>query len=159
MPDCSRFESEPRAIRDTFGYWNRLRGDRLMPAKAELDVVCKIPRCVASLFLVDVRPVPPKFVVRLAGSLVESRLGVTKGNSIEDLKAGRELSSILEQYERAFESRMPVMCEHSWTRSGDRPIRYRRLLLPLGADEVVTSFLACVSFFSWEDNFPKRRLI
>jgi hypothetical protein len=159
VPDSDLFESEPRAIRDTFRYWNRLRGDRLMPTRSELDVVCEIPHCVANLFLVDVQPARPRFVVRLAGTQVEAQLGFTKGHSIEDVKAGPELSSILEQYERAFETRRPVLCEHSWTRPDDNPVRYRRVLLPLGEQGLVTSFLGCVSFSAWEDDFPKRRLI
>lgn len=149
---------EPAEIRIVFAYWQRLRGDRAMPARSELDVIGNVPLAAGNLFLVDVSAAAPRFTLRLVGSKIEQRIGLTRGIAVEALDVGSELGAILEQYERTVRDGRPSLCVHSWVPPGGKPIHYHRLLLPLGKDGVVTHLLGCIVFFDWERNLSKQRV-
>ncbi|GIL39826.1 PAS domain-containing protein [Roseiterribacter gracilis] len=152
-------EDEPDEIRAVFAHWDQVRGSRDMPRRAELDIIGCTPTAAGNVFLVDVHAAAPRFVLRLVGTKVQTRLGLTKGDSIEALDAGCEMASIVEQYERTVADRRPTLCVHSWVRLNGKPIDYRRLLLPLGEYGQVETLLGCVVFGKWDKVRPKRRIL
>jgi hypothetical protein len=136
-----------------YDWWQNRRGERAMPARAELDPV-ELKSILPDLVLIDVRPVPGggpghAFAYRLAGTEIDSRFGIRlTGLTVEQLPFGDAGASIRQQYETAVREKRPVSCSHRVVVGGERYVEYERLVVPLSGDgpDVVTALAAAVDF-------------
>ena len=118
-------------LRRLLAYLLEKRGDRLFPAKAEIDPV-EFPYILGYVTLVDVQRDPRRYRFRLDGSILVSLSGTDyTGRHLDELPGEQYVAFIRETYDRVVDS-------------GD-PFRYRKhelldqqlfseetLILPLG---------------------------
>ncbi|HKP27527.1 MAG TPA: PAS domain-containing protein [Dongiaceae bacterium] len=118
-------------LRRLLAYWLDKRGDRLFPAKAEIDPV-EFPFILGYVTLVDVEHDPRRYRFRLDGSILVALSGTDyTGRYLDDLPGAEYVAFIRETYDRAVD--------------GGKPLRYRKhelldqqlfseetLILPLG---------------------------
>jgi len=57
-------------LQDGLAYWQRIRGGRLMPSRADLDPL-HIPQLLPHVMLIDVLREPLDFRFRLLGSMID----------------------------------------------------------------------------------------
>jgi hypothetical protein len=124
-------ELDDDRLRRLFAYWLEKRGDRLFPAKAEIDPV-EFPYILGYVTLVDVEREPRRYRFRLDGSILVSLSGTDyTGRYLDELPGPEYVAFILETYDRVVD--------------GGEPFRYRKnelldqqlfseetLILPLG---------------------------
>jgi hypothetical protein len=124
-------ELDDHRLRRLLVYWLEKRGDRLFPAKAEIDPV-EFPYILGYVTLVDVERDPRRYRFRLDGSILVSLSGTDyTGRHLDELPGEQYVAFIRETYDRVVDS-------------GD-PFRYRKnevldqqlfseetLILPLG---------------------------
>jgi len=114
-------------------YWERRRGERAMPSRADMDPVELPRRLLPNLFLVDVEAAPRRYRYRLVGTeLTAVMRRELKGQYIDEMPfLFRKFA--LPAYAEVMERRCPVYREVNAIEALWR-IRYRRLLLPLSSD-------------------------
>ncbi len=138
-------ESAHTCLRELFDYWSNRRGDRRMPARADIDPA-DIPRLLPHLLLADVEDTLPDVRFRLVGTeLVESFGREFTGHHLSELDYGAEAEAVVETYAQAINTGEPQFkISHFWTRDY-RHLRIQQLLLPLSEDgEHVSMILAGV---------------
>ena len=121
-------------LRALYDYWQRKRGDRALPSRADIDPI-ELKDLLGNLFLVDVNYQPLSFRYRLAGTNIVQVLGRELTGRTADELDGLPISPqlIKKHFSEVVLSREPsykvldVIVD-----SG--PIVYRRLLLPLSPD-------------------------
>jgi hypothetical protein len=133
-------------------WWESKRGDRAMPARAELDPA-ELKAILNAFVLIDVRPAAGgddlAFTYRLAGTEIDDRFGMRiTGLTLEQVPFGDAGASIRQQYEAAVREKRPVFCSHNVVVGGERYVEYERLVVPLGGDVPgeVTALAAAVDF-------------
>jgi hypothetical protein len=95
-----------------YAYWKAKRGDRLMPARADLDPADLVPY-LPTIMLVDVRPGRsitggPVYVYRLVGTAeVAVRGQDPTGQPVETHGHGLTLLDAVRNYDQVVESRAP----------------------------------------------------
>jgi hypothetical protein len=124
-------ELDDGQLRRLLAYWLEKRGDRLFPAKAEIDPV-EFPYILGYVTLVDVEQNPRRYRFRLDGSILAALSGTDyTGRHLDELPGEQYVAFIRETYD-------------SVVGSGE-PFRYRKnevldqqlfseetLILPLG---------------------------
>jgi hypothetical protein len=133
-------------------WWERKRGDRIMPTRAELDPI-ELKAILPDLVLIDVRATPDGeghlFTYRLTGTEIDSRFGIRlTGLTLDEIPFGDAGALIRRQYEAAVRDKRPVFCCHNVIVGGGRYVEYERLVVPL-AGEIpgeVTALAAAVDF-------------
>lgn len=93
-------------LRALYNYWNKKRGERRAPCRADIDPV-EIPELLGFVDLYDVRDKPRDYLVRLNGSEVAAMLGrdIT-GMWYSQVVSGEDK----ERYNSAF-----AMCVDDWS--------------------------------------------
>ena len=139
-------------LRQAFDYWDAVRGDRLMPARRDIDPASMIP-WLRNTFLVDVIRDPLEFRFRLVGTEVVHRFGMEiTGRKLRELNLhGREHQTRAE-YTAVAEGRAP---RHSVEVTGGRNSwEIERLLMPLSDDGCTVNMLLgvqhAVAAYRWE---------
>lgn len=125
-------------------YWNRLRGTRAMPTRADIDPA-DIKRLLPFVVLIDVLHDPLDFRFRLLGTEVDRIVAVNpRGKLFSEVAHTREGSTIWARHAEVVATRAPVICTIDYV----GPDRYvgrhiRQLHAPLtddGGDRVVMIF-------------------
>jgi hypothetical protein len=94
-------------LRRLFAYWLEKRGERLFPAKAEIDPV-EFPYILGYVTLVDVEREPRRYRFRLDGSILVSLSGTDyTGRYLDELPGPEYVAFILETYDRVIDSGEP----------------------------------------------------
>jgi hypothetical protein len=122
-------------------YWDRLRGDRVMPARADIDPVA-IRHFLPYVMLVDVLRDPLDFRVRLIGSEIE-RLAPSSphGHYLSQSRSFHCGSEAWRDYERTVATRGPVAAALHY-HTPDRTVRaLRHCLMPLSADGITVNMI------------------
>ena len=126
-------ELDDSRLQRLFAYWLEKRGDRLFPAKAEIDPV-EFPYILGYVTLVDVERHPRRYRFRLDGSILVTLSGTDyTGRYLDELPGPEYVAFIKESYDRVVDS--------------SEPFRYRKnelldqqlfseetIILPLGDD-------------------------
>jgi hypothetical protein len=123
---------EPR-LRELKRYWDGKRGDRTMPARADLDPL-EIPELLPYLVLVDTAETLEEFRYRLIGT--EACAGFDRdptGARFADLPRTERFDEVYNGYWRTFRERTPQYF-HGPFAMADGPIELSRLTLPLSLD-------------------------
>lgn len=132
-------QSDKTACETLLDWWQRCRGARPMPTRAELDPI-DLKSILPNLVLIEVKPgdAPGQhgFVFRLVGTEVDERFGARlTGLSLEQAPLGMARESIRKQYEETVAAARPVFCNHGIIVNEERFVEYDRVLVPLaGAD-------------------------
>lgn len=125
--------------RAVYHYWNRKRGTRAMPTRADIDPADLVPY-LPTIMLVDVRPGRsitggPVYVYRLVGTAeVEVRGQDPTGHPVETHGVGESLLAALGNYDQVYQSRAPWFDTYE-TLHTDRFIRDgESIFLPLSSN-------------------------
>ncbi len=114
-------------------YWDSKRGERAMPARADLDPV-EIPELLPYVVLVDTAETLEDFRYRLVGT--EVCAGFERdptGVRFADLARTENFDEVYDGYWRTIRERTPQHF-HGPLGSADGPIQFSRLTLPLSRD-------------------------
>lgn len=140
LPDQGPREGlEHPLLRQLHDYWERQRGDRAMPARADLDPA-DIKPVLPYLILIDVESAPLRFRVRLAGSFAyEAREGLRiREMTVHYLDAlDYHLATpeaVIALARSVVEQRRPVSRITPYPLSGGQSGVHHMLVLPLGRD-------------------------
>ena len=133
-------------LRGLLDYWERKRGGRPMPARADIDPV-EIPELLAHLILIDVED-GPSHRVRLVGTEIASRYGADfTGKCLEDIDFGELRQTVLDAYLACSRSAAPYVSESFFTSASGVYTSMERLILPLSQNgETAEKLLACIAF-------------
>jgi hypothetical protein len=101
-------ELDDDRLRRLLAYWLEKRGDRLFPAKAEIDPV-EFPYILGYVTLVDVEPSPRRYRFRLDGSILVALSGTDyTGRYLQELPGVEYVAFITETYDRVVDSGEPL---------------------------------------------------
>ena len=139
----------PPVLCDLFTYWNRIRGDRAMPARRDLDPL-DIPALLPWVLLTDVRRDPLDFRYRLIGTAVaeRSRRDYT-GRHFSELPHTRPDSIVWQVRAAVVETRRPqwALAPYTGTTQGLNVKSVSGIYLPLSADgETVDMILSGAAY-------------
>jgi hypothetical protein len=140
MPETPVLELDDNRLRRLFEYWLERRGERLFPARAEIDPV-EFAFVLGYVTLVEVEPEPRRYRFRLDGSILVELSGTNyTGRYLDELPGEEYVAFITETYDRVVD--------------GGAPFRYRKnelldqqqfseetLILPFGDHPPVVEML------------------
>jgi hypothetical protein len=140
MRETPVLELDDNRLQRLFAYWLEKRGERLFPAKVEIDPV-EFPYVLGYVTLVDVEHDPRRYRFRLDGSILVELSGTDyTGRYLDELPGEEYVAFIKETYDRVVD--------------GGEPFRYRKndlldqqhfseetLILPLGDNPPVVDML------------------
>jgi hypothetical protein len=127
--------SEPDLI-ELYRYWDRLRGDRRMPSRSEIDPT-EAPRGILPrLMLVDVLGTPRRYRFRLMGTWVtEASGGDLTGRYFDDSRFAKKSPILINQYDAVADSGKPLYSVEPFENPVTKvTLPVGRLLLPLSTD-------------------------
>lgn len=147
LPDQTpRDALEHPLLQQLQAYWDRCRGDRPMPARADLDPA-DIKPVLPYLILIDVEPEPLRFRVRLAGTFAyEAREGLRvremTGRYLDELDYHLGAPEAVVGLARSVAvERRPVARITPYPLSGGQSGVHHLLVLPLGRDPAQVDML------------------
>jgi len=118
-------------VAEFYGYWDRKRGDRPMPRRADIDPT-EIPRHLPGIVLVEVRRDPLDFVYRLVGTReVEARGNDPTGRRVADSFFGTSADDVLKNYRHVVATGSFIYDFDKFTSPGGRFVQDESLFLPL----------------------------
>jgi hypothetical protein len=128
-------------LRDLHAYWNGRRGDRSMPARADIDVV-EIPTLLPYVFLIDVLEQPRDFRFRLAGThFRETTEQEVTGKRIAEVFPAQFGEEVRRIWSKAVEERRPVVGHGNLWISGREYVKWESVALPLACDDHAINML------------------
>lgn len=145
--------SAPPALREGLAYWDRARGARSMPARAEIEPRA-IVRILPNLMLLDVLREPLDFRYRLVGTRID--------HYAADRYTGKRMSEVPHQRPPSqFWSECRFVVEHARPTFNRTPyvgahrdfLSVVNLICPLGEDDNVTTLMCVLEFMPKEDPF------
>jgi len=130
-------------------YWERKRGSRAMPSRAEIEP-SEIMPLLPSLQLIDVAEGGTRFRYRLVGTDIVAAFGREyTGKWLDELFATTRLKFAQEVYRLVCRERLPVFARSSYLTANERHLIANRLCVPLSADgATVTMILGALTFES-----------
>lgn len=130
-----------RRLRDLYDYWDRKKGARRLPARADIDPA-DIRHLLPWVGLVEVTRDPQRFCFRLAGSEVEAFYGAKiTGRWLDEMDFDNHRTEIVAQYAQAAQSGEPLAATFAFAKADGRYMEYERVLLPLSSDGNETDML------------------
>jgi hypothetical protein len=119
------------AVAEIYGYWNRKRGERLMPLRTDIDPA-EITRHLPGIQLNDVKRDPLDFVYRLVGTReVAARGHDPTGRRVAESFFGQSADDVLANYRRVIATGSFVYDLDKFTTPGGRFVQDESLFLPL----------------------------
>jgi len=149
-PDPEALATVPESIRQMFAYWQRKRGNRRMPARADIDPA-EMKALLPFMILVDVvhdAAGKTDFVYRLVGTReVEIRSGDPTGRRVAEAFHGPSAENALGCYRQAVDNRVPYLDDEYFAQADDRFGDEANLFLPLSNDgETVNMVLVFTAY-------------
>ena len=137
----------PAGLEPVFRYWDRKRGDRRMPRRADIDPAEIIP-FLRALMIVDVVPDDRRYVYRLVGTReVEARGRDPTGRAVGEAFIGSSRERVLANYDRVQLTGRPHIDLNTVITTKDRLDNSHVIFLPLSEDgESVTQILVYTDF-------------
>jgi hypothetical protein len=125
--------SSPK-LRQGLDYWIAKRGDRLMPARADLDPMEMIP-FLPNIILLDVLRDPLDFRYRLIGTLVEEHMSAPyTGRRFSEFEGQSAGSHIWTSSERVLAERQPVRSDVPYIGPKSDFTTIEDVMMPLSSD-------------------------
>jgi hypothetical protein len=120
-----------QAARELFDYWNRLRGSRAAPERAELDLAA-IRGLIADMFMLKV-DAARLFPFVLSGTRINAlTCAEQKGHSFLDLWAAKDARNVAAMLSTVIDAACPALASAIATPEGWPAHEIEILLLPLG---------------------------
>jgi hypothetical protein len=150
-----REESESAKVRQLYEYWDRLRGDRSMPSRKEIDVT-EIWPLVPNLHLSEWHTNPDRIRYRLGGTESVAALGrELKGRWLTDIHIDpKDVEETLALYRRVVATRAPVFGRTLDTSERIGVESFEWVLCPLSDND-----RDIMHFIGLEDYTSKRRYL
>jgi hypothetical protein len=121
-------------ITPAIAYWERLRGERTMPRRQDIDPV-DIPRLLPFVMLVDVLDEPLDFRFRLIGGEVQTLCAPCYiGRRFSELPHMARGNKVWAAYEAVVDGRRPLTGEIDYIGDDRRVRRVKHCLMPLSQD-------------------------
>ncbi|WP_350040042.1 PAS domain-containing protein [Oceanibaculum nanhaiense] len=138
---------EPQ-LQKLLAHWHEIRGDRALPARADLDPVL-LPFPLDRLYLIEVRRDPEDYIIRIAGETVQRFYrGPVAGRSISDVTPRDFTAPLIEHLSTVSRTQRPAYAKSGFS-ARNSVFRYSRLVLPFGEPGRTTHLLgAVVQYFS-----------
>ena len=135
MPETGDAAIADARLRALFGYWREKRGDRAMPARADLDPL-EIPTLLPIVGLVDVLDGGERFRYRLTGTEIVDVDGYDPTGRFLDeaLPDSGYADYLIGLFREVTQERRPLYGESDFRGPGHIERRVRRLLMPLSRD-------------------------
>jgi hypothetical protein len=147
VPGRMDLQIENESLRRLHAYWDEKRRGRRFPARADIDPL-ELGFVLGNLTLIDVLTDPPRFRVRLQGSLAASRLGYDMTGKFVDEVPDPEFRRIMLETYRAVVERGEPMRAVREQMYDSKTHRYEIVWLPLSDDGATINMLvACVALF------------
>ena len=125
--------SSPK-LRQGLDYWNEKRGDRVMPARADLDPMEMIP-ILPNVILIDVLRDPLDFRYRLIGTVVEEHMSAPyTGRRFSEFPGQRASSRIWTCSERVLSEKQPVRSDIPYIGPKSDFTTIEDIMMPLSSD-------------------------
>lgn len=132
--DWDLLEFQELVLQDLLGYWNKCRGARAVPARADIDVT-EVPVLLPYIFIIDVFDGPRDFRFRVAGTHIRDALGEEiTGKHIGEVfppEFGAEVYSI---WSHVIDDRRPVRGTGDLWIPGREFVKWEGLAMPLSSD-------------------------
>jgi len=137
-----------------YEYWQSMRGDRVLPARSDLDPL-DIPDLLPNVILLDYLPKDHRLKVRLVGTLVVDMYGSDyTGMYLDEIDFGEVRDKVLDDYMSAVTAARPLFSDHVFRQLGGALFDIERLIVPLSEDGTqVTMLLAILDFTRREREF------
>ncbi|MGP1253670.1 MAG: PAS domain-containing protein [Kiloniellales bacterium] len=121
-------------LSDIYRYWRDRRGQRPMPARADIDPA-DIPRLLPYLLLTDLLD-GGRYRFRLVGTEVERSFGAPMtGRTLEELMSGDYLEFMRSLYRKVVAEKRPIYSTSRYSGAdGDSPLFTKRVMMPLSTD-------------------------
>lgn len=134
---------EDKRLLALYHYWASKRGDRTMPARADIDPA-EIPALLPIVLLVDIEGIG-EYRYRLAGTEFVSNFGrdITGKTFAEVLPGGAYLEYITGLVNDVVSTGRPLYSEGAFTAEGHVDRHVRRLVLPLSAEGTKVDMVLC----------------
>ncbi|MCB9948622.1 MAG: PAS domain-containing protein [Rhodospirillaceae bacterium] len=131
------------------GYWLRIRGDRDLPGRRDLDPV-EIPELLAHVVLMDVATDPLDFRYRLVGTMVDFHLHrPLTGAWVSQVPHQRAGSVFWATMESVVRERRPVVSNIPYVGPHKDFTSIEDLIMPLSADgQTVDMLFITVAFYN-----------
>jgi hypothetical protein len=121
-------------LRQLAAYWQAKKGERLAPARVDLDPI-EIPALMPHLMLLDVEPDTRRVRFRLMGTAITNGLGRDlTGRYLDELPLNKIQRAMHAEYQRVAQSAAPACSTWEYTREDGRHVRLERIVLPLSTD-------------------------
>ena len=135
MPEAEEATIADARLRALFGYWAEKRGERAMPARADLDPL-EIPTLLPIIGLVDVLDGGARFRYRLIGTeIVDVGGHDPTGRFLDEaLPDSGYADYLIGMFREVTRERRPLYGESDFHGQGRIERRVRRLLMPLSRD-------------------------
>lgn len=129
------FESDMGPMtKELYSYWKQVRGDRLMPSRADIDPT-DIPKLLKSILLLDIEQQTGRMKFRLTGTRITELYGTDyTGWYLDKVYFGRRRDAVLASYQSAIDDRCPHHCWMKFTNKDGLEFDMERLILPLSSD-------------------------
>jgi hypothetical protein len=121
-------------LQQALAYWNEKRGQRQMPARADIDPMEMIP-LLPHVILLDVLGDPLDFRYRLIGTLVEDHMSAPyTGRRFSEFQGQREGSRIWTCSERVLNEKQPVRSDIPYIGPMRDFTTIEDIMMPLSSD-------------------------
>lgn len=125
----------------SYDYWKQKRGDRLMPARSDIDPA-DIQKILPHVFLLDVRQQPLDFRYRLIGSKMdEHMLGRYTGLWMSQIPHQRPPSRIWANCRKVALEGRPLVGDTPYIGKGSEFLTTEDLIMPLSDDGLTVEML------------------
>ena len=145
-PDCSSGAIEARlserpALLSLYRLWDGKRDGRRMPAREDFDALELTPWW-GNLNMVEVEPGSGRFRYRIFGSRIAAHCGYDlTGRYVDQIASRIVAEEIIKTYRAVALTAEPLFWEHGANEHGAPGFKRRRLLLPLGRNNAVTTII------------------
>jgi hypothetical protein len=142
----------PPDLLEMYAYWQRKRGTRAMPDRADLEPA-EIKRLLPGILLVDVRLSADgalDFVYRLVGTReVDMRGNDPTGRRVAEAYYGKSAELVTACYRRVVETAQPFLDDDCFHLPGQEWSPSASIYLPLSSDGARVTMILVYSSFRW----------
>ena len=142
------YRSDP-ILGPALAYWERKRGLRAMPSRAEIEP-SEMIRLLPNLQLIDVAEGGSRFRYRLVGTAIVAAFGREyTGKWLDELFPTERSKFAEEVYRLACSERLPVFARSTYVTATERELIANRMCMPLSVDgAAVTMIMGALTFES-----------
>ncbi len=136
-------------------YWNRKRGDRMMPARADIDPT-EIPKLLPHIMITDVIDGGARFRYRLFGTaLVEGYGRDATGRYVDEMLAPERVTALHAFYQTMCKTRRPYYVRTHYPTASNFNLVSNRIVAPLSSDGTTIDKMITALTFDYRAELPR----